>query len=185
MDQFDDATLVKLTQGGNIEAFEEIDHRYRKRLCAFLAKRTSCFSHAEDIAQRALIKAFQAIHSLQSGEKLAAWLYRIAFRLALDDARQRRPRQMNEDHEILDRKKSPLEILLQEEEKKNIWLLAKKILTPDEYTSLWLKYAEDLKIDAIGEIMNRTAGSVRVLLFRARQKMLKFLEEKNRRADES
>lgn len=171
----DDSTLVQQICRGNVDAFEVLDRRYRRRLCAFLSRHTSCNEHAEDVAQRTLIKAFEAITTLQSGDKLAAWLYRIAYHYAIDDARARKPVSLGEERDFVSQQREPGEVMIQEEERKNLWNIAQKRLTGDEYTAIWLKYAENMRVEAICKVMERTSGSVRVLLFRARQKLYKEL----------
>ena len=51
-------------------------------------------------------------------------------------------------------------------------------LKPRERELLWLAYAEGASHKEIGEVLGVGATSVRLLLFRARQKMLKLLERK-------
>ena len=48
-------------------------------------------------------------------------------------------------------------------------------LKPRERELLWLAYAEGASHKEIADMMGLRAGSVRLLLFRARQKMLKLL----------
>jgi RNA polymerase sigma factor (sigma-70 family) len=45
---------------------------------------------AEDVFQTAMLSAFRSIDTLRSGDRLAAWLYRIAQRAAIDRVRSRR-----------------------------------------------------------------------------------------------
>ena len=51
------------------------------------------------------------------------------------------------------------------------WALAARILRRDERSALWLRYAEDLAPVEIARILGRPGVSVRVLLFRAREKL--------------
>jgi len=51
---------------------------------------------AEDIAQEALLRAYQKFHRLQDLTRFRAWLVRITFRLALDRWRSARRRQRRE-----------------------------------------------------------------------------------------
>lgn len=169
----EDAELVEGAKRGDSAAFEKIDQKYRRKICVFLSRRTGCFSLAEDIAQRALIKAFRSISSLKDGRKLRAWIYQIAFRIAVDDARQKKNVFLGEHFEHADPEKNPREKLIEAEERENLWSFAQKHLTADEFTAIWLKYAEEQKVEAIASTMSRTPGSVRVLLFRAREKLLK------------
>lgn len=51
---------------------------------------------AEDVAQEALLQAFRRFRRLRDRSRFRAWLVRIAFRLALDQARSSRRRERRE-----------------------------------------------------------------------------------------
>ncbi|MBO0912294.1 MAG: sigma-70 family RNA polymerase sigma factor [Acidobacteria bacterium] len=51
---------------------------------------------AEDVAQEALLKAFRRFRHLRDRSRFRAWLVRIVFRLALDQARSSRRRERRE-----------------------------------------------------------------------------------------
>jgi RNA polymerase sigma-70 factor, ECF subfamily len=51
---------------------------------------------AEDVAQEALLRAYQKFHRLQDVTRFRAWLVRISFRLALDRWRSARRRERRE-----------------------------------------------------------------------------------------
>lgn len=171
----EDVKLIGLVRRGNREAFDEIDRRYRKKLCRFLARHTSGPEHAEEVAQQTLVKAFMSIDSIRRQDRLSGWLYQIAFRLAIDESRKVSPRLMDIDEttELVD--PHPAATEKEELETDNLWSVAERILTPDEYGAVWLKYVDGYKVDSIAKIMGRTRISVRVLLFRARKKLLPVL----------
>ncbi len=153
------------------DSFDEIDRAYRKRLCAFLSKYTRCFADAEEIAQQTLIKAFQSLGTLRDRSKLGPWLYQIAYRLVLDETRRKKTVSLDDRPEFIDTTPNPHTILQQREERTNLWSRIRELLTPDEFTATWLRHGEDYPIEGIASIMSRSPGSVRVLLFRARNKM--------------
>ena len=62
------------------------------------------------------------------------------------------------------------------EERSRVWELAERVLTEDQRSALWLRYAEDLSVQEIAEVLGRRATTVRVLMFRARQKLAEHLE---------
>lgn len=169
----EDTTLVALVRDGRREAFDEIDRRYRGKLCRFLARHTMGPEHAEEIAQQALVKAFISIEALRRTDRLSGWLYQIAFRLAVDEIRRDRPEQLDitEATALVDVRSEEMET-----EPSNLWSTAEKVLKPDEYSAIWLKYVDGYKVDSIAKIMGRTRISVRVLLFRARKKLLHVLD---------
>ncbi|MDR1492170.1 MAG: sigma-70 family RNA polymerase sigma factor [Planctomycetaceae bacterium] len=172
----EDAGLVSLVRGGSREAFDEIDRRYRGRLFCYLCRRTNCAAYAEEIAQQTLIRAFEVIKQLKFDEKIGAWLYRIAYRLLVDDSRRKKefssvaPDSIAVSYPVAG-------ALIAEEEKANIWEIARKTLTHDEFIAIELRYVEDFNIAEIAKIMSRTQISVRVILHRARNRLLPHLAE--------
>ena len=52
-------------------------------------------------------------------------------------------------------------------------------LKPREREMLWLAYAQGSNHKEIAEVLGLNAGSIRLMLFRARKKMATFLRRKN------
>ncbi|MDR1383015.1 MAG: sigma-70 family RNA polymerase sigma factor [Planctomycetaceae bacterium] len=172
----EDAHLVSLVRCGSREAFDEIDRRYRKRLCRYLCRHTNGAAYAEEIAQQTLIRAFEMIEQLKFGEKIGAWLYRIAYRLLVDDSRRKRKLSAVISDSIAVSNPAA-DALIAEEEKASIWKIARQTLTQDEFIAIELRYVEDFNIAEIAKIMSRTQISVRVILYRARNRLLPHLAE--------
>lgn len=168
-----ETTLVDLARQGNREAFDEIDRRYRPKLCRFLARHAEEKDLAEEIAQQTLVKAFISIPSLKRQDRLGAWLYQIAFRLAIDEGKKKNLILLDdqETSTIVDPRSES-----DGDESDNLWSTARRVLTVNEYSAVWLKYVDGYKVDSIAKIMQRTRISVRVLLFRARKKLLDALK---------
>lgn len=176
----DDSILVEQVRNGCREAFDKIDRRYRHQLCRFLTRHAMSRHRAEELAQAVLIQAFETIPTWKPDEQLAPWLYTQAFRqisresvLPLSDEPPSAP------HELPDERFDPAKLAEERDETDNLWLQARDALKPDEYKAVWLKYVDGLKITAIARIMGRTKISVRVLLFRARRKLLPLLNKHN------
>src|SRR5215472_13284605 len=82
---------------------EEARREFEERLaeCGTLAFRVARgvlrdTADAEDVAQEALLQAFRHFRHLRDRSRFRAWLVRIAFRLALDQARSSRRRERRE-----------------------------------------------------------------------------------------
>ncbi|MDR2114766.1 MAG: sigma-70 family RNA polymerase sigma factor [Planctomycetaceae bacterium] len=167
-----DSELVDRVRLGETTAFDEIDHRYRETLYRFLLRITFNSELAEELTQRTLIRAFEMIGQLQSGEKLSGWLHRIAFRMAVAENRCKKTVSLEGLGEPTMRYENRLEI---EEEKRNLWNLAEQHLSQEELTILVLRYREDLPLAQIAEKTGKNEGAVRVQLHRARKKLQPFL----------
>lgn len=171
-----DAALVDAVRLGQPGAFEAIDRHYRSRLTKFLLQRTGCADTAEEIVQRSLVKAFQSLDRLVCGERLGAWLYRIALRQWIDEHRRRRPVSLG-THEPATETTAPETRLVHRESCDNLWDAARRHLSEDEYSALWLRYAEELTDREIAVVLGKSHGAVRVLLCRARRTLARTVAD--------
>ncbi len=173
-----DQELVKRAVAGCHDAFEILISRYSLRLFHFLRHRMSNQQDAEDVIQETFIKAFQNIHRYQPQWKFSTWLYTIASRLAISFYRSRRWKfsQLTQSHdsrsltELADAAQS---MSFPAENLHNLWTLARQ-LKPDQYDILWLFYAEELPVADIASVVNKSQIHVRVLLHRARLKLIRL-----------
>ncbi|HEY6565668.1 MAG TPA: sigma-70 family RNA polymerase sigma factor, partial [Pirellulaceae bacterium] len=101
------------------------------------------------------------------------WLYTIALRVAHDHHRGRQARARNlrlervDCHTLPDRDHGPTL-----GDRDNVWHIARRLLKDTQYTALWLRYGEELSVGEIAQVMAKTQVGIRVLLHRARTKLL-------------
>lgn len=84
-----DATLMRAVRAGNDEAFAVLVARHHAALVNYLAHTTGSRARAEEIAQDAFIRAFQAADRYDEQGRFSGWLFRIGTNLARTDARRR------------------------------------------------------------------------------------------------
>ena len=70
--------LVKRARKGDLAAYDDLVRRYQERIYATIYHMTSNHEDANDLAQEAFIKAFQALRSFKGGSSFYTWVYRIA-----------------------------------------------------------------------------------------------------------
>jgi len=153
---------------GSLDAFGELVKRFEVRLFNFLLRRTGSRADAEDLTQEAFIRAWEKIQRYEPTWRFSTWLFTIAARLAVSHHRKRRPTLRwieEEDSEAA----APFEREDDVNSGAKLWRLAGKVLTPEQHTALWLRYAEDMGIDEIAVVLKKSQVGVRVMLFRARQ----------------
>ena len=162
--------LVRRAQRGDRAALEELAHRWRPRLVHLLRGRTACLADAEDIAQQALVRALQRIDRHDGRRRFSVWLYRIALRAAADYHRKPRPEPGLDGGSLCDPRGTDPQVAAAEDElRENLWSIARRVLSADQYSALWLRYAEDMSIPEVAGVLGRTRISTRVLLHRARK----------------
>jgi RNA polymerase sigma-70 factor (ECF subfamily) len=169
--------LVRRARTGSSTAFEALVARYESPLFNFLLRRTASAEDAEEIAQDAFVRAWTKLESYDPRWSFSTWLFTLARRLAATRERSRPPRvDGNEALDHVSVHADPGGALSATEESASLWSIADRILDRDQRSALWLRYAEDVSVGEIAEVLGRTSVSVRVMLFRARVRMAKVLE---------
>src|SRR6266481_2537402 len=88
----DEMVLVKRARQGDLGAYDELVRRYQERIYATIYHMTSNHEDANDLAQEAFIKAFQALRSFKGGSSFYTWVYRIAVNKTINFLKQRKHR---------------------------------------------------------------------------------------------
>lgn len=91
MSSASDAELVAACSEGVPEAFRELLRRYRKSTMTLAYQMLGNGEDAEDVAQEAFVRVFQALPKFRGESTFSTWLYRIVTNLCLGRMRRRRP----------------------------------------------------------------------------------------------
>lgn len=180
--------LVKQARRGDLKAYDELVRRYQERIYATIYHMTSNHEDANDIAQDAFIKAYQALKSFKGGSSFYTWLYRIAVNKTINFLKQRKNKhhfslndldfntEHNPDLVALISEKTPLrDVGLTELQKKLNEALFK--LSEPHRMVVVLHDVQGQSHEEIAEIMDCNIGTVRSRLFYARQQLQGFLAE--------
>ena len=89
----DDAVLVRKAQAGDLAAFEELVRRHQHGLFSYLYRMCRNTSDAEEMAQAAMVKAWEKLGGFRGASSFKTWLYRIGTNLCFNlRTRRNRPR---------------------------------------------------------------------------------------------
>jgi len=169
--------LAREAQNGSREAFGELVLRLQGPLFHFLSLRIPDHGEAEELVQEAFLRAWQKLDQYDSRWRFSTWLFTVAKRLAASRARTRKPVLVHDEVlSTLSAEGEPSALVELREESDNVWLLAGRVLTVEQRSALWLRYAEDLSIEEIARILDKRRVTVRVLLFRAREALAGHLK---------
>lgn len=168
LSRLSDEELACRTQAGSSACFAELVTRHEQRLLRFLVQRTRHLHDAEDLLQDTFARAYQRIDSYNPAWKLSTWLYTIASRLACSLYRKPAPGPLLDPSRQVSPGRGPADIAARREERDNLWALAAGTLSDNQYTALWLRYAEEMSVKEVARAMNKTRTHVKVLLFRGR-----------------
>jgi RNA polymerase sigma factor (sigma-70 family) len=85
----EDQALVARMKSDDIEAFEELVHKYKKKAYYLAYKMLSNRDDAEDISQEAFLKVFNDIGSFKGNSSFSTWFYTIIVNLCRSHLRHR------------------------------------------------------------------------------------------------
>jgi RNA polymerase sigma-70 factor, ECF subfamily len=174
--------LVERCLAGDEAACAELVDLHSRVVGTIIWRATGDQSVVEDLAQETFLRAFRALPLFAGDAKLSTWLCTIAHRLAIDHVRKKTrqresqlPRSEDEQDALFDRQREATadpEALVSKAEAEHLVRTYVNEL-PDKYR-LPLMYAavEGLDYATIGAMLNVPVGTVKTLVFRAKQ-MLK------------
>ncbi|MFH0905569.1 MAG: sigma-70 family RNA polymerase sigma factor [bacterium] len=161
--------LIKRSQSGDETAFGELYEIWAAKVYRFVYFRVKNVPTAEDLTSEIFLKAWQKIHQYkpQANIKFSSWLYTIARNSVIDYYRISRRIEISFEGlpEIAD---------LEGSEPFAAELTLDKTLSqlPTEYEKvLRLRFVEELPIARIAQIMQKKESNIRILTYRALQKL--------------
>jgi RNA polymerase sigma factor RpoE len=180
--------LVRRARKGDLSAYDDLVRRYQERIYATIYHMTSNHEDANDLAQEAFIKAFQALKSFKGGSSFYTWVYRIAVNKTINFLKQRKNRtqmslddlDFNAEHDpdlvalISDKTPRREAGLAELQEKLNA---AMQKLSEPHRLAVTLHDVQGLSHEDIAEIMDCNVGTVRSRLFYARQQLQAYLSD--------
>jgi RNA polymerase sigma-70 factor (ECF subfamily) len=184
----DESELVRRARKGELGAYDQLVQRYQERIYATIYHMTSNHEDANDLAQEAFIKGFQALKSFKGGSSFYTWVYRIAVNKTINFLKQRKNRaqmslndlDFNAEHDpdlvaLISDKTPRREAGLSElQEKLNEGM--QKLSEPHRLV-VTLHDVQGLSHEEIAKIMGCNIGTVRSRLFYARQQLQGFLAD--------
>ena len=165
-----ETALIAAAKKGSVNAFTELVAEYREGLLRFLITRASSYADAEDALQDTLINAYRYINSYDPKWRFSTWLYRIA----INNLAKNRGADIDSTLDVDDLSAvegGPLEQCIAAAERENLWFSARRVLKDEVYTALWLRYVEDMSVNDIAAVMERSVSWTKVNLLRARNQL--------------
>ncbi len=181
-----DEELMARFQAGDSSAMEELFARLQKPLFNFFLRMVGCRETAEDLVQETFLKICKFGQTFRGSEaKFTTWLYTVAGNQCRDYLRHcaRRPEMMldenlelthsdnQEENDFPATRNSSVEDHLIRMEIQNAIEEAINTLPEKERTAIILREYHDMEYKEIADVLGCPIGSVKVLIFRARQKL--------------
>ena len=166
--------LAVRARSGDEACFRELVARLRRPLTSFIARRLPRAADADDAVQETFLRAYRHLDRYDPTRRFSTWLYAIGKNVAANHrvAEQRRA--------SLERRSAPegasgppaLARPALAAEADEVWRAARRVLGDDSYRALWLRYHQELSVMEIAHELDRSVVAVKVMLFRARKKLL-------------
>lgn len=169
----EELALAIAAKKGCMESFEQLVARLEGRLYAFLYQKTSNHHLTQDLLQSTFVSAYRKLHRYNPQYAFTTWIYTIASRLAINHFR--RKRLLESEHADVVTDTTPSSELIASENAESVWSRARALLTGNQFAALWHFYGEDRNLAETADVMNKSVGSVKVLLHRARRKLAELL----------
>jgi len=184
----DEKELVDRARHGDMGAYDDLVRRYQERIYSTVYHMTGNHEDANDLAQEAFIKAYQALKTFKGGSSFYTWVYRIAVNKTINFLKQRKNRvhislndmDFNAEHDpdlvsLISEKTPRRDINLAELQEKLNEALQK--LSEHHRLVVTLHDVQGLSHEEIAAIMDCNIGTVRSRLFYARQQLQAHLSD--------
>ena len=170
--------LALEAQGGCATAFTALVERFESPLFNFLRLRAHSPEDAEELTQETFLRAWQQLGRYSSRWRFSTWLFTLGKRITASRYRKlRRDIPGGDPPESADLASEPSQLASEREECANLWDTAARVLSVEQRSAVWLRYVEGLSVREIGRVLSRRETTVRVILFRARERLAKGLAD--------
>ena len=163
------------------EASFDLEHEFEQRLgdSSKLAFRVAYSvlrqrEDAEDVAQEALVRAYQNLSSLRDRERFRAWLVRISWRLAIDHRRSGKRRELREQAAVVDEQQSAEDEAAHSEFRERMWRAIDDLPEPLRVVAV-LGGIEGYQMNELAALLELPEGTVKSRLHLARKRLLQAL----------
>jgi len=182
-----DRDLVRRAQHGDKESFEELVRRHQNRVFAVARGILKRQEDVEDISQQVFVKAYFALKKFDQRSAFTTWLYKITVNECWDLLRKRKVRPLVYEADFSEEQgRMYLASENREAEQPDLTdrIGAKQqverllgFLDERDRSMLVLKEVEGFAIEEIAEVFDLNTNTVKVRLFRARQRILSLLKK--------
>ncbi len=168
-----DNQLISFIHLGNREAFGELYHRYYKKVFRKCLSFTKDPDEAFDLAQEALMKAFDKLYTFRGESSFSTWLFTITQRHCLaawkKESKKVSVAYSEIEHNPIDF--PGIEGIHDRVEKETIMFSLLQALPEPERQLLMMKYKDGESIEKLQAIMDLSASAVKMRLKRSKERL--------------
>jgi len=162
--EVEDRDLIAKARRGNVDAYSILVSRWERRVFNYLLRLVGDREDAQDLSQEVFLKGWQNLTKLESADRFASWLFRIAHNEAYSLLRRNRP----DSGELLREpavsearaRLYPMELNLSVER-------ALAELSGDQREAVVLKICQGFKFEEISEILGCPVSTIKSRVYAA------------------
>ena len=185
-----EGVLVSRAQTGEEAAFREIVERYQTKVFSIIHGIVRQRNDTEDIAQQVFAKVYVSIRNFDFRSSLITWIYKITVNECFDYLRKRKVRRLVYESDLSEdevRRVENTEPHVDRQLPADSTLASRdyvlKLLSRvsgEERMLLMLKEVEGYSVEELAERTGMNENTIKVKLFRARQKLVKAAQRLDR-----
>jgi RNA polymerase sigma-70 factor (ECF subfamily) len=182
--------LLQKAQRGDASAFNQVVTAYRRRILGTISRLIGRPEDVEDVAQEVFLRLYFSLDQLRTPEVFEPWLYRLTVNASYDYLRKskRRPESrmsdLSEQQVMMADAAAGSKAQTEEGERHRVRDTVQSLLasvSEEDRILLTLKEVEGLSLKELEQIYHVNENSLKVRLFRARQRVLKNVKGVTRR----
>jgi len=183
-----DTEVIEAVLAGDVERYAELVDRYQHAAWKLAYSFVGNMDDAKELSQNGFLKAYQHLSRFRKQAKFSTWLYRIIVNECKDffKRKARRPHVVSLAHgadpdddasvvfDVADPRPDPVGHAANKELARAI-MDALGYLSEHQRAAFVLCYLDDYSLDETAQIMRCRVGTVKAHLFRATERLRKFL----------
>jgi RNA polymerase sigma-70 factor (ECF subfamily) len=179
----EEASLVRRVQSGDELAFRELVERFQAKIFSIIFGILRNHNDAEDIAQQVFAKVYFSIGNFDFRSSLLTWIYKITVNECYDYLRKKKVRKLvyesdfsDDDSLRMENSDAAIDPGVPADERLAQHDFANKLLekiSQEDRSLLLLKEVEGHSVEELATMTGMNENTIKVKLFRARQKLLK------------
>jgi RNA polymerase sigma-70 factor (ECF subfamily) len=185
-----EGSLVRRAQSGEEAAFREIVERYQSKVFSIIHGIVRHRNDVEDIAQQVFAKVYLSLKNFDFRSSLITWIYKITVNECFDYLRKRKVRKLVYESDLSEdevRRVENTEPHVDRQVPADTHLAQRdyvvKLLdrvSEEERMLLMMKEVEGYSVEELAEKTGMNENTIKVKLFRARQKLVKAAQRLDR-----
>ncbi len=174
MSDHSDEELVRRSQSGNQNAFNELVLRYQEKVYWIARRFTGNHDNADEVTQEVFCKMFDSLKDFRGESSLYTWLYRVTVNVSLNFLRKQKVREFLRIDEMFDVEAPDAESpdsLVEKDEHKALVEEAVAALPEKQKAVFVLRYYEEMPYEEIAKVLETSVGGLKANYFHAIRKI--------------